>query len=50
MQDAFQTNRSLCLNHNIKKGTALKARIEELQKQVHDIELAIKKKRICYLL
>lgn len=45
MQDAFQTNRSLCLNHNIKKGTALKARIEELQKQVHDIELAIKEKK-----
>lgn len=33
------------MNHNIKKGTALKARIEELQKQVHDIELAIKEKK-----
>ena len=40
MQDAFQTNRSLCLNHNIKKGTALKARIEELQKQIRDLEQA----------
>ena len=45
MQDAFQTNKSNRLNDNIKKGTALKTKIEDLQKQVHDIELAIKEKK-----
>ena len=45
MQDTFQTNKSTRLNDNIKKGTALKTKIEDLQKQVQDIEQAIKEKK-----
>lgn len=45
MQDTFQTNKSTRLNDNIKKGTALKTKIEDLKKQVQDIEQAIKEKK-----
>lgn len=45
MQDAFQTNKSNRLNENIQKGTSIKAKIEELQKQIRGIEEAIGEKK-----
>ena len=45
MQDTFQTNKSNRLKVNVQKGTTIKAKIEELQKQIQTVEKAIGEKK-----
>lgn len=44
MQDTFQTNKSTRLNDNIKKGTALKTKIEDLKNRFKTLNRLSKKK------
>lgn len=44
MQDAFQTNKSNRLKANVQKGTTIKAKIEDLQKQIQTVEQTIGEK------
>lgn len=45
MQDAFQTNKSNRLKANVQKGTTIKAKIEDLQKQIQTVEQTIGEKK-----
>lgn len=45
MQDVFNANKSNRLNDNVQKGTMIKAKIEELQKQIQSVEQAIREKK-----
>ena len=45
MQDAFQTNKSNRLKANVQKGTTIKAKIENLQKQIQTVEQTIGEKK-----
>lgn len=45
MQDTFQTDKSNRLNDNIKRGTAIKAKIEGLQQQIQGLEQTTEEKK-----